>query len=289
LHQNQVQRAMAIVDACLLQFPITLPKIASIAVEAGASPFHLHRLFLAAVGETPIEYFNKRRLEIAAVALETDGNANLLELALNVGFESHAAFTTAFKKRFGATPSQFSKEPLRKPFKSGGPRHFLAAGASPPKDTEVCVEEKPAFSFGYRSETGVRDGQFFANAAVPEQLSELVQSNRSVAILPAASFPVSPERLNQNDVEGHFGGIVFEDELANWSEQIRHFEPTRWFIQRHHGDFRFLHQSWNLAYQQLLGQELLELGDQWPLEVYLQSPVDLDVLRPSAEIWLPLK
>jgi AraC family transcriptional regulator len=42
------------------------------------------------------------------VALErlSEGDCDLTELALNLGFSSHSHFTDAFKREFGRTPSE---------------------------------------------------------------------------------------------------------------------------------------------------------------------------------------
>ena len=57
------------------------------------------------------DYLKKRKLAFALQAVR-DGNQRLLNIALGFDFSSHEAFTRAFKKRYGITPSAFSKNPL---------------------------------------------------------------------------------------------------------------------------------------------------------------------------------
>ncbi len=70
---------------------------------AGLSLRQLERIFERTVGESPVAYVRRLRLERAAACLRT-ARATILTISLEAGFESHAAFTRAFRKRFGETP-----------------------------------------------------------------------------------------------------------------------------------------------------------------------------------------
>jgi AraC-like DNA-binding protein len=59
--------------------------------------------FPAVTGYRFGEYVRKRRLSEAIVDL-TESNATILEIAMRFGYESHEAFTRAFKKEFGFPP-----------------------------------------------------------------------------------------------------------------------------------------------------------------------------------------
>lgn len=80
--------------------------------KAGLSPFHLQRLFKDAVGETPKTYTLRLRLERAAFRL-TIHETNLLDLALECGFQNHESFTRAFRRRFDCTPSEYRQRGRR--------------------------------------------------------------------------------------------------------------------------------------------------------------------------------
>ena len=80
--------------------------MAALAGQAGLSTFHLHRVFSAAAGETPKQFTLRLRLGRAAAMLLTSEDA-VLDIALDCGFQSHEAFSRAFRKRFGMTPSDY--------------------------------------------------------------------------------------------------------------------------------------------------------------------------------------
>lgn len=77
-----------------------------IAAAACFSTFHYCRLFKALVGDSVMGYVRKRRLSIAAQRLACE-QADIMPLALACQFESHEAFTRAFKKMFHVTPKEF--------------------------------------------------------------------------------------------------------------------------------------------------------------------------------------
>lgn len=83
--------------------PLSLGRLAR---EAALSPFHFHRLFRGAFGETPSAYVRRRRLERAREALlHTD--KPVTDVCFDLGFSSLGSFSTLFRARFGASPRHF--------------------------------------------------------------------------------------------------------------------------------------------------------------------------------------
>jgi AraC family transcriptional regulator len=73
---------------------------------AGVSHWHFQRLFKALTNETLKGYIRARRLANALVALH-ERQSPILQIAIDSGFESQAAFTRAFKQMFGMTPAKY--------------------------------------------------------------------------------------------------------------------------------------------------------------------------------------
>lgn len=98
------RRAVARVQAYLvdhLSDPVGLDGLAGI---AGYSKYHLTRVFSAATGLSMHQYRNRLRLRVALEHL-ANPQVDLSTLAFRVGFSSHSHFTEAFRAEFGATPS----------------------------------------------------------------------------------------------------------------------------------------------------------------------------------------
>jgi len=82
--------------------------LATLAGRAGLSAFHMHRVFSAAVGETPKQLTLRLRLERSAAMLLTS-DLTVLDVALSSGFQSHEVFVRAFRRHFKLTPSMYRR------------------------------------------------------------------------------------------------------------------------------------------------------------------------------------
>jgi AraC family transcriptional regulator len=88
-----------------LKRPIALHALAR---RAGFSLWHFHRIFADQTGESLGSYIRKRRLTAAAEDLARS-ERSVLDIALDYQFESHAAFTRAFRAAFDSSPSSFRR------------------------------------------------------------------------------------------------------------------------------------------------------------------------------------
>ena len=61
------------------------------------------------LGEPPMSYLTRWRLQLAAQMLKSTSRA-VAEIALEVGYESEAAFNRAFKREYLAPPARFRNE-----------------------------------------------------------------------------------------------------------------------------------------------------------------------------------
>jgi AraC-like DNA-binding protein len=78
------------------------------AQEACLSPFHFHRKFQTAFGETPHEFLTRRRLE-QAKSLLRKSDLTVSEICLAVGYESLGTFSSTFARRTGQAPTEFRR------------------------------------------------------------------------------------------------------------------------------------------------------------------------------------
>lgn len=90
-------------------FNDTSMSVEMVADHAGFSMDYFNRIFLAHTGFTVMAYVNYMRVK-KAVALLRNTDKTVLEIALEVGYDSHEGFIKAFKKHYGVTPSDYRKE-----------------------------------------------------------------------------------------------------------------------------------------------------------------------------------
>ncbi|HXD44375.1 MAG TPA: AraC family transcriptional regulator [Pseudolabrys sp.] len=76
---------------------------------AGLSRSALSDRFLRLIGVPPINYLTNWRMQVAAATLRGT-NAALAQVAQDVGYDSEAAFSRAFKKAFGVAPGTWRRE-----------------------------------------------------------------------------------------------------------------------------------------------------------------------------------
>jgi AraC-like DNA-binding protein len=75
---------------------------------AGLSRSSLHERFVHLIGQAPMQYLTQWRLQVAAGLLR-DSTAKVVDIALQVGYESEAAFSRAFKRVVGVAPGAWRR------------------------------------------------------------------------------------------------------------------------------------------------------------------------------------
>lgn len=77
----------------------------------GLSRSSFNERFVHFIGQPPMQYLTHWRMQVAS-SLLLDTNAKLLDVAINVGYESEAAFSRAFKRIAGLSPGAWRKARL---------------------------------------------------------------------------------------------------------------------------------------------------------------------------------
>ncbi len=93
--------------ATIARDPFDDRSLAEIAQEVGASPYHLTRVFRRATGLSLHAYRMQLRLQHGLE--RASAGESLARVAVDCGFAHHSHFTAAFRKHFGAVPSQLRK------------------------------------------------------------------------------------------------------------------------------------------------------------------------------------
>jgi AraC-like DNA-binding protein len=99
LKDKQVGHAITLVH----RDPARAWSVASLAAEVAMSRSAFAARFTELVGEPPMHYVGRWRMNVALASLKEDG-ATLGELAIRLGYQSEAAFSRAFKRFIGVSP-----------------------------------------------------------------------------------------------------------------------------------------------------------------------------------------
>jgi AraC-like DNA-binding protein len=98
----RLRRVIAFVDANIDE-RISLEALAQV---AGISRMYFAAQFRAATGQSPHDYLTFRRIDLAKRMLCDPARA-VVDVALNVGFQTQSHFTTVFKRIVGLTPTRW--------------------------------------------------------------------------------------------------------------------------------------------------------------------------------------
>jgi AraC-like DNA-binding protein len=107
LRDRHVGRALSL----LHESPTRDWTLDQLAKDVGVSRSLLAERFTNFVGTPPMQYLQKWRLQMAASRL-SEGVANIATIAAEIGYESEAAFSRAFKKAVGVPPAEWRSKRL---------------------------------------------------------------------------------------------------------------------------------------------------------------------------------
>lgn len=108
-HRN-IQDIITIIDACIHAQQDEALTLRALAQKLGYSEYYTSRKFRVLAGMTLRGYLRLRRLAFALRDVR-DTDASILDIAVKYGFSSNEAFTHAFKKAYGVSPSAYRTAP----------------------------------------------------------------------------------------------------------------------------------------------------------------------------------
>ncbi len=87
------------------------PTLVELAQAVGLSHSKLNRFFPQLYGTTVFHYLRDLRMHHARMLLN-NGNMNVTEAAISVGYSNLSHFSNAFRDKFGLLPSQYLRQIL---------------------------------------------------------------------------------------------------------------------------------------------------------------------------------
>ncbi len=106
-YQARMLRVLQYIDTHLDE-DLSVERLSTI---AAFSKFHFHRQFSEYFGLAAFRYVQLLRLKKAMYELAFRSHKQVINIALDNGYESSEAFSRAFKKSLGLSPAQFRKQP----------------------------------------------------------------------------------------------------------------------------------------------------------------------------------
>jgi AraC family transcriptional regulator len=249
------------------------------------SPFHFHRVFRSAVGETLKQYTQRLRLERAANRLVIN-DAAIIDVALESGFHNHETFSRQFKRRFQVTPKDYRRW-ARREIK-------LRAVSTPPLDelysdfelSKTTVTRLAQLYVAFIRHVGPYES---VTDTLWHRLEDWAKSKRLphdlifLGIAHDAPGVTPPDRLR-------FDAAVvvpepFSPEGAVGYQVLGHGEFA---MTTHVGHYRTLPKAYESIVQRVIRLEKFRVGGLPAIEVYRTTRVDASHEMNHTDIYLPV-
>jgi AraC family transcriptional regulator len=292
--RTAVTRVIASLDEAL--------DLGHLAREVALSPFHFHRIFRGMVGETPLELHRRLRLERAAFQLFTP-DSSVTTIAFAAGYDSHEAFTRAFRASYGCPPSEYRQARLterpscvRPPQLELAARsgiHFQPLGCTQPVTfdrgaTTMNVEIKQMPEL--RTATVHHVGPYNRISDAFGRLGELAGRAGLITDKPTmlAIYHDDPETTPEADLSSDAALVIDEQSKIPQGLGEQRLPAGRYARTLHVGPYEQLGDAWARFMGQWLAQSGERMGPGTTFEIYLNTPMDVPKEELRTELYIPL-
>ncbi len=268
---------------------------------AALSPFHFHRIFRGMVGETPLELQRRLRLERAAFQLFAPDTA-VTSIAFDAGYESHEAFSRAFRAAYGCSPTEYRRARLAERTSCARPPqieiaarsgiHFQPDGLREPfiidqgASMSVTIESMPEL----RTVTVRHVGAYNRISDAFARLGELAGRAGLITGKPTmlAIYHDDPEITPESELRSDAALVIDESSSIPNGLGERRLPAGRYACALHVGPYEQLGDAWARFMGQWLPQSGERLGEGTTFEVYLNTPMDVPKDELRTALYIPL-
>jgi AraC family transcriptional regulator len=258
------------------------------------SSFHFHRVFRGMVGETPLELTRRLRLERAAWRLK-DKQQAITEIAFDAGYETHEAFTRAFRAAYSTSPSGFRLRTYpRIEIAAACGVHFTTDGVIPafiPRDSggltmEVEIKDMPELRVATVRHVGPYNQiptAFERLGAVAGPAGLLRHSNTMIAI-----YHDDPESTPQEQLRSDAALVVPEGVRLPEGLAEQHIAAGRYAKTVHVGPYEQLGDVWARFLGEWVPASGNRIGDGVSYEIYKNMPGQVPKQELRTELYVLL-
>ena len=271
------------------------PDYDGLAADARLSSFHFHRMFAGMVGETAVELARRLRLERAAWQL-THTTRPVIDIALDAGFESHEAFTRAFRQRYDTSPTGFRRRTYPRvelPARCGV--HYSANGivaafipVTSGGNMQVELRTLPGLRLGTVRHVGPYNQIPTAFARLGQMLGPLAGELMQRGSAMMAMYHDDPETVPLDRLRSD-AAVVIPDEMpipAGLVEQ--HLAAGQYACTLYVGAYEQIGDAWARLLGEWLPGSGHQLGNGPSFERYLNNPSNAAPAELRTEICIPL-
>ncbi|RSD26881.1 AraC family transcriptional regulator [Mesobacillus subterraneus] len=280
-----LQRAIDYMEEHLLE-DITIEEIARV---ANSSPFHFQRTFSILTDSSVSEYMRRRRLTLAAHELGST-DVKIIDLALKYGYDTPEAFTKAFRRQHGISPSEARK--FAGKLNSYG-RLGIQVSLKGVEPMQYRVVELEAFEV-----IGVKESFSYANgentAGIPKMwgkanhdgTSDFLLCNNNGTVKGLLGVCVDQSKVKEKQMD-YWVAAACDGETPDGYSKME-IPASRWAIFEVHGPMPdAIQKVWKQIFTEWFPANGYQHAGTPDLEVYTAgNPTDPDYY---SEVWIPVK
>ncbi|MEZ8046435.1 GyrI-like domain-containing protein [Vibrio sp. 10N.237.312.C02] len=281
-HERQIKKVCDFIDGNL-DGEFSLEQLSSV---AASSKYHFHRIFKAFMGISAMQYVLLARMKRASFRLAFESEYSVTDIAFEARFTSLEAFSRAFSRIFGQSPSQFRNQPEWRTWHSKYEYHPPITGESV-KDVQVVDFEK-------------REVALIEHKGSPrlvyETVAKFINWRKSTGLSPintSETFGIphsdpndTPDDEFQFDICGLHGGEVLANAYGIKSGTI---PSGRCAMAVHEGSHDSISNTMYHLYHKWLPDSGEELRDSPCFFRYLNFAHEVNECGLLTEIYLPIK
>lgn len=291
--ERTVQRILESLDEAL--------DLGNLARQAAFSPFHFHRIFRGMVGETPLAMHRRLRMERAAWSL-LHRDVSVTTVAFEAGYDTHEAFTRAFRKNYQCSPTEFRQ------------RAALAHNCAQPWQVELTAPsgvhyqpgpDKPLyihFIQGAIMQVDIKNMPEIRLATlrhvgpyhrISEAFSRLGPIAGKAGLLGPQAMMIAlyhddPESKPESELCSDAAVSIPEGTPVPEGLTEQRLSAGRYAVATHVGPYQQLGDAWARLMGQWLPQSGERLGEGVSYEVYRNNPQDTPQDKLLTELYVPL-
>jgi len=284
---ESIQKAIDYIETNLLDENLSIEQVAKV---ANSSVFHFQRTFSILTNQTVGDYIRRRRLTIAAKEI-LNSDKKIIDIAFKYGYETPEAFTKAFRKQHGITPSEARKNAGSIQSYNRLIIHIELKGAVP---MNYKIIEKDAFQVvGVKRTYNCQNGE--NTMGIPKFWDDVHADGTNDRLF----------ELNDGEIEGVLGVCIVEQDQKNtglmdyWIATAHKGEgsdgfstytipASKWVVFEVHGPMpHAMQDTWKKIYSEWFPSNPYKPTGNPELEVYSND----NASNPDyySEIWIPIK
>ena len=278
-HNSYVQSINRVIDYINnhLDEPIEVAMLARI---ANISTFHFCRVFKALRGESPIAYIARLRIETAAQLLRYT-SLPVEAIAFNVGYETPASLSKAFKLQYGFSPTQYRNDKDKYIMKREIINHDLALKA--PKILDL--EPKSVL---YVSLTGTYltldyEGAYQQLWAVVKEQKLFTKGIESICV-----FYDDPKVTESSLLRSDVCLVIHKEAQPSQQVSCKTVAGGRYAVFHYQGSYDHLSEVYDTALRWIVSGGY-ELRDEPMFEKYLNDSRRTPAEKLKTEVYIPIK